>query len=290
MGAPVDVVGLSLVDIDYLAIGNPTIDLLADNSEVIGGTVSFAAVQAARYGLRARVLGRADNDELAPLLPPHDDIIWDLQAAPCTTRFRNVSLEAGRTQYVYASAGPVELDATPLDARVIHLGPIAAETDFTRGCELAHPDAFVGATPQGAFRYWGDDNEVRLQPIVFDPVVLERCQVVVAGNNEADVAAQLLDGVVAEGGIAVVTYGSRGCVVRSSAGEEHFDSPLRVEVVDDTGAGDVFAATLFIGLADGRSLADSVLRAQLAAAACVQGIGVDTVPTTDELEALVTMA
>ena len=286
MGAPVDVVGLSLVNTDYLAIGNPTIDVLADGGEVIGGTVSFAAVQAARFGWNARVLGRANQAELVPLLPADDRIMWDMQPAFETTKFRNDSQDGDRTQYVYASAGPVELGTEEFSERIVHLGPIAAETDFTRGCELAADAAFVGATPQGAFRYWSTDTVVRLQPVAFDPIVLERCNAVVVGSIEADVAAQLLDGVVAAGGISVVTYGSRGCVVRSRAGEERYELPLRVSVVDDTGAGDVFAAVLFLALAEGLLLATSVHHAQVAAAACVRGVGVATVPTRAELDAM----
>ncbi len=82
----------------------------------------------------------------------------------------------------------------------------------------------------------------------------------------------------------VVTLGSRG--LRLVHEDGIFDLPAhRVPVVDTVGAGDAVCGTLAAGLAEGRSLAESSVRANAAAAMAVRVAGARTSPTRAELEA-----
>ena len=246
----------------------------------------YAAVQAARFGWRAQVIGNGNRDELAPLLPTDDRIAWDIRSAPVSTKFTNISEDGVRHQLLHATAGPVDLADASLAARVVHLGPVDAEVDVAEACARVAGDAFVGATPQGAFRVWGDDQVVHLRPVTFPDAVLERLDAVVVGGVEAEVAGQLLEGVAAAGGIVVITRGSRGCEVWSGGVREVLPPAITVEEVDDTGAGDVFAAGLFMRLAEGAPVADAVRFGQVAAAASVRGLAVSAIADAATLDAL----
>ena len=99
--------------------------------------------------------------------------------------------------------------------------------------------------------------------------VLPVCDVVVANRLEAweitglggaDAAVALRIG----GGVGIVTLGGQGCVVADS--DPVVVSPVAVDAVDTTGAGDVFCGVLAAGLARARDVMDAVGWAQRAAA------------------------
>lgn len=72
--------------------------------------------------------------------------------------------------------------------------------------------------------------------------------------------------------VVVLKRGDQGCVGRDATGQ--VDLPAhRVAVVDPTGAGDCFCATLVTLLAAGQGLADALARANAAGALAVQKLG-----------------
>ncbi len=57
--------------LDYLALGNPTLDVQAGGSYLLGGSVVYSALQAARLGFRAQIVGRANPAQLGPYWQPY---------------------------------------------------------------------------------------------------------------------------------------------------------------------------------------------------------------------------
>lgn len=90
-----------------------------------------------------------------------------------------------------------------------------------------------------------------------------------------------------EGGPAVagVTLGADGCAL-ASRDEPFFRLPgVRVEALDTTGAGDVFHGAFALGIASGRTEADSVrLGSAAAAITCMRFGGRSGIPSRDEVE------
>ena len=87
-------------------------------------------------------------------------------------------------------------------------------------------------------------------------------------------------------GAALLTLGERGCLCVTAAGSEHVSGFAVPEVVDTTGAGDAFNATLAVALAEGRSLAEAARFANAAAALCCTRLA--TLPsyhTRDQVDA-----
>ena len=74
---------------------------------------------------------------------------------------------------------------------------------------------------------------------------------------------------LAQGAVAaVITLGSRGCMVRAAGGIWSFDSP-HVEACDTVGAGDAFNGALAVALAEGKALLEAAPWANAAAALAV---------------------
>ena len=272
------------LEIDYLAIGHPTIDEGTPQGDVIGGTVLYASVQAARLGWRAGLVGRGNAGELAPLLTAvAGEVTATLQPAEHTTRFRNVSDGDQRTQWVRALAPPLDLtpagvaagEGGPARARVLHVAPVAQEVDLGRAAAAVEAD-IVGVTPQGLIRRWGEDGRVVHVPLALAAVraeATERLDVVVVADEERPFVEALTRAVRRQGGLVVVTKGSQGCLVETAAGGQMVTALPVVEAVDRTGAGDVFAAGLLVGLAEGREVAAAVRFAMAAASCSIEGVG-----------------
>ena len=277
------------LEIDYLAIGHPTIDEGTPQGDVIGGTVLYASVQAARLGWRAGLVGRGNAGELAPLLTAvAGEVTATLQPADHTTRFFNVSVGDQRTQWVRALAPPLDLTPAGWQGRRrrrgsgARCGPACCTwRRWRRRSTWAGPPAvveadIVGVTPQGLIRRWGEDGRVVHVPLALAAVraeATERLDVVVVADEERPFVEALTRAVRRRGGLVVVTKGSQGCLVETAAGGQMVTALPVVDAVDRTGAGDVFAAGLLVGLAEGRDVAAAVRFAMAAASCSIEGVG-----------------
>lgn len=87
-------------------------------------------------------------------------------------------------------------------------------------------------------------------------------------------------------GTAVIKLGSRGAMLVTPQGGQHFP-PFEVEVVDTTGAGDAFTAALAVQIAGGAHIEEAVAFANAAGAVAVTKLGAqDGAPTWQEVEHL----
>jgi sugar/nucleoside kinase (ribokinase family) len=95
--------------------------------------------------------------------------------------------------------------------------------------------------------------------------------------------SELLAAVPRHGGLGVVTRGRRGCLVLGRDGsQEYTAAPVRA-LVDSTGAGDCFAATLTTEMFRGRPVPEAVRLATAAASLCVSGQGASTIGGRPEI-------
>jgi hypothetical protein len=254
---------------DYVTIGHVTIDVLSDGSRHPGGTALYSALQAARLGLRTQIITKGNPPELYRLLAPYRDEL-DLRVLPAehTTALRTSGEGSERRQRLLTWAGPIA-ESIAVDTVILHLAPVARETPRAwRGCS-----EFVGLTPQGLLREWvarGDINLAAPAP----ELVPEGCHAVVLSERERECGAELIRQMVAHGALVAVTAAAHPTAIHLPDGET-----LRVPVppieapTDDLGAGDVFAAALFIALREGRPPAEAAAFANAAAAVRIAGAG-----------------
>jgi len=272
-------------------------DAMGPATVVSGGSGANTAVGAALLGAKTGFIGKVRNDELGGLYA-HDlkatGVRFPVPAAtdgPATARcFILVTPDGERTMNTYLGAcqslSPADVDeATVRSARVTYLegylwDPPAAKDAFRKAVQIAHAagnavaltlsdafcvgryrDEFLGLIRDGSVDilfanigelqslYQTDDAEVALKAL----------------RDERDARGKHLLGLVtrsAEGALVV-----KGGEIRAVEA-----SPVR-EVVDTTGAGDLFAAGFLAGHARGLDNAASARLGALAAAEVIQHIG-----------------
>ena len=268
----------------YAAMGPATI--------VSGGSGANTAYGAARLGAQVGFVGKVRDDQLGTLYS-HEltaaGVRFDVEPAtegPATARsFILVTPDGERTMNTYLGAcqglAPDDLDeATASSARFVYLAgylwdPPAAKETFRKAVRLAHGagnkvaltlsdafcvgryrDEFLGLIRDGSLDilfanigelkslYQTDDAEAALTALAAEPKLL-----------------------------GVVTLSEEGAVVVGGGEREAVPASPVAEVVDTTGAGDLFAAGFLAGLAKSLPHADCARLGCLAAGEVIQHLG-----------------
>lgn len=278
---------------DYLVVGHVTRDIV-DGQERPGGTVLYAGLLAARWGLNVAAVTSAEPGWLAAAYGQAPELApggragkgrWAVRAAPRTTIFENIYTAAGRRQRILARAESLGPDDVPAGwrPRILHLGPVAGEV--LPAPEWAGLGArFRGCTAQGWLRRFEPGGQVEsrwrpeLEPVLglFDAVVLSAEDL----GPDLEVVERLASRVR----YLALTRAEAG--VDLWVGGRHYRVPAFVRpAVDPTGAGDVFAAAFFIGLEAGNDALTAARTAAVAAAIKVGWPGLAGVPAREAVEA-----
>ncbi len=230
---------------DFLLIGHFTADLTPEG-RIAGGTVSYAVRTAAAFGLRVAVLTSSVIDEpLLAELTPYAEVVS--LPAEQTTTYENIYTPSGRVQYVRGVAAPITAADIPdrfKKARLVHFAPIAGELDPRIAFEF--PDAWKLLTLQGWLRRWDQDGRVYFRRFdepdairVIGTVVFSEEDIVEAPDIENEYS-HLADHLV-------VTRAERGGTYYQGGVPESYATP-QVTLINQTGAGDVFASSLLASL------------------------------------------
>lgn len=284
---------------DYTAAGHVTVDVLADGSTQPGGGAFYSALQASRLGLRVLVITRGRAAEIERMLEPYAaELELQVQSAQHTTALQSSAGDGRAAQRVLAWAGPLDPPAT-VDSEILHFAPVARET----GRHWRGRARFIGLTPQGLIRSWRAIGEQMRASALAREQLPERVDAVVVSEHERACCGVLFaaagtqagppqarDGDHPEGGdpvepLVAVTAAHRAIVLHlPDAPPLALDVPRVRRVVDDIGAGDVFAAAFFCALASDSTPRDAAAFANAAAAVRVSGAGADAVGTRAAVE------
>lgn len=268
---------------DYLLIGHMTADLVPAG-RIIGGTVSYAARTAKAFGLRVAVLtSTAKDDPLLDQLRPYVDDLIVIEAEQTST-FENIYTDQGRVQYIRGTAKSLSYEQLPeawRDTPLVHLAPLTGELDPEMAARF--PNATTMLTAQGVLRQWGDDGRIHFKRWCVASVLKALDWLVL--SEEDIVLAPELEQVYAE--LAhhfVLTRAEQGGTHYDHGVPTHYPTPA-VEVIQPTGAGDVFAASLLASLylLDGDVTASLDVAAHMGATSVTRD-GVLGTPTPDEVQ------
>lgn len=266
--------------VDYLAMGHVAHDLTPEGPR-LGGTVAYSALTARALGLRVGIVTAVGKETSLDALNGIPVISIE---SPQSTTFENIYSDYGRVQYLRAQAAKIDFNIVPESwqrASIIHLGPIADEMDSA--IPKGFSSALIGITPQGWMRQWDSEGRVSLREWENAESVLKLAGAVVISREDVRGDDELIEQMAHQTRILVVTEGAEGCILHWNGDRRRFRAP-EVREVDATGAGDVFAAAFFVRLFNTRDPWEAARFATLIATRSVTRIGLDGIPTSQEIE------
>lgn len=273
-------------NIEYLAIGHITRDI-TEQGVRIGGSVAYAALTAQAFGLRAGIVTawgeELGQDELEAIA------VLNIGAEESTT-FENQYFEGLRRQQLHSLAPPLEFHSIPeawRNAPIVHLAPVLGEV--SPRLAPTFKDSTLGITPQGWLREWKPDGSVGPSEWPEANFVLRQAEAVVLSLEDLTGDESQIEAMAANCNILVVTEAQKGAQLYSQGNIHSIRAP-RVEELDPTGAGDIFAAAFFIRLHFGDDPMHAANVATQVAARSVEREGLAGVPTRDEIYELITEA
>jgi sugar/nucleoside kinase (ribokinase family) len=259
--------------------------------EISGGSAANTIVGVASFGGRAAFVGKIKDDELGKVFA-HDiravGVAFDSKPAadgPSTGRcYVLVTPDGERTMNTFLGAAqnltPGEVDAaTVASAAITYLegylwDPPHAKEAFRKAATIAHSAGRrVALTLSDAFCVG------RYRPEFVDLLRTGTADLVFANESELlslyetkdfDEAVKSLR---ADARLAVVTRSEKGCVVVAKDDTTAVPAAPIKQLVDATGAGDLFAAGFLFGLARGRDHRTCAWLGAMAAAEVIQHIG-----------------
>ena len=267
--------------VDYLVVGHVAHDL-TPNGPRLGGTAAYAALTARALGYRVGIVTSAGPETSLQAL---DGIPVFSVESPRSTTYENIYTAQGRVQYLRARASHIDLNSVPdvwKQSSIVHIGPIADEVDSTLPAGFS--PALLGLTPQGWMRQWDPDGRVSPKQWATPEPALKNAGAVVLSREDVGGDDELIEHMASLTRVLVVTEADAGCVLYWHGDRRRFRAP-KVEEVDATGAGDVFAASFFTRFFSTRDPWEAARFATLIASHSVTRTGLEGIPTPQEIEA-----
>jgi sugar/nucleoside kinase (ribokinase family) len=280
--------GMQLID---EARAEAIYDAMGPAIEVSGGSAANTIVGAASFGARAAFVGKVKDDSLGRAFG-HDiraaGVSFETPPAsegPSTGRcYILVTPDGERTMNTYLGAAqdlhPNDIDADMIAAtEIVYLegylwDPPHAKEAFLKAAKIAHGGGrLVALTLSDAFCV--DRYRAEFLGLIRDRTV----DVVFANEHELrslyetadfDTAVSTLR---ADAHLAVVTRSEKGCLVVAREQTDLVRALPVEQVVDATGAGDLFAAGFLVGLARGIDYRAAAQLGALAASEVIQHVG-----------------
>jgi sugar/nucleoside kinase (ribokinase family) len=263
---------MSKARIPFLAIGHTARDEFPDGRWRLGGTALYGAATAAKLGAKVTLVTRAGPTEREVLDTLCTELGITLQALPSdvTTTFAFTYDDTGhRTLRLRARAAPItrrEVGRGAGTPKAVLLASIAGELDDSLFAPWSGAKRVLAA--QGLLRSFDPDGTVVATPWTDYTRLLPKVDaVVVSEEDHAEDSAWLPFTTV------VVTQAERGSELHARGGITHVPAFAVADVIDQTGAGDAFAAGLALGLAEGLPVVEAATFASAVASFAVEGLG-----------------
>jgi ribokinase len=251
-----------------------------------GGKGANQAVAAARLGARVRFIGAVGEDDVgaelaAQLAAEGIDVSCLLRVPRVPSGIAVIMVEESGENAIVVALGANDGLPTDFVRDALRTSALPGDTLLVGGFEI--PDEAISATARHArdagLRLLVSPAPARtLPPGILEEMFAARA---ILTPNEGEACALAAKATVEEAALelarrsqapVVVTLGQRGALLALEGSLESFVAP-RVDVVDTTGAGDVFTGALVAKLADGMELRAAVRYALAAASLSVTVAG-----------------
>jgi sulfofructose kinase len=290
-----DVVGLGYCSLDYLSIVDtyPPVDSKTEIlrfAEEGGGPTATALVTLARLGAKTLFVGKVGNDARGKLIIEQlrregvdiSNVIFE-ENKTSQLSFVIVERQTGKRTIIYTRGSVSQLKPEELNRKMITSGRILHIDGHQMGASIAAAqwarEAGVKVILDAGSNRPGTGILVELA----DCVVASK-SFAIAFTSEVDIEKAARKLLRSEVEIAVITAGDKGGFCASD--ESAFAYPaFQVEVVDTTGAGDVFHGAFDYGILRGWNLGNVVRFASaVAALKCRELGGRSGIPSLEEVE------
>ena len=266
---------------EFVVVGHAVRDVAPDGWR-LGGTVTFAAVQAHRLGLNVGVVTRAGDDlDLQDQLPFAQ--IVQLPSTD-TTCFENTYVDRERHQRVLSRADAISPDDIPdrwTDAPIVLLGPVLDELAPDFAARFGG-GSLIGVSAQGWLRRRDADGRVR-KMIWSGTPFWAGCDVLFVSDEDLPDGQPLLGRWTGEVPVVAMTESWKGVRVWSGGSWRRMDAFPESEV-DPTGAGDTFATAFLIRMREVGDVDEAARFGAAAASLSVGGVGAASIASRDEVE------
>jgi len=265
--------------IDYLVIGHITRDHTHQGYQ-LGGSVSYAALTAQSLGLRAGIVTSWAEDLSSE---PLDGVQIVNVPSDYSTTFRNHENIEGRVQLITKVASEIKAEHIPelwRNTPIVHLAPVAQEVDLTILKNVSA--SLIGVTPQGWFRKWNHTGHVSIGKWSDAGSILQSVGAAVISVEDIGNDDLLIEELSTICPILAITEGSKGVQVYWNGDVRRFIPPS-FELVDPTGAGDIFAAVFFTRLFQTRDPWEAARMATILSAYSITRVGLASVPSLSEI-------
>ncbi len=246
----------------------------------MGGTVTYAGLTAMALGNQVGLLTSCSpTEDLAPLA----GISLSVLPSKSTTTYKNISQAEGRMQYMYERAEQLTAHAIPelwTSAPLVHLGPVADEIDPQ--IFESFPHAFIGITPQGWLRGFAKNGKVHPIDWQYKTDLLKRADVTVLSFEDLGSDSTKVSFWRSVSKVLVLTRNKEGATIYVGDESRDFPAPAK-NLIDDTGAGDIFSACFFHAFAQTRDPFAAAPFAVELAACSVNRKGFASIPTRAEV-------
>jgi len=292
-----DIISLGYSAVDYIAVVPrlPEIDtkiLMEDFTRQGGGPAATAAVTAARLGGKSAFVGVMGDDDFSEFMlrelgKENVDTSHVVRCPGASSQFSFIMVDktTGKRTIVWTRSDVPPLETDQLDrdfissCKVLHLDRHEPRAGI-QAAQWVHEAGGIVCMDAGTFVPGLTD----LLPLV-DVLIASHAfaQDATGLTDPAECARALLD----KRRIAGVTWGEKGSWFATSDGAQFHVPAFEVDVIDTTGAGDVFHGAFAFGLAKGWE-AERCARFASAVAAlkCTKLGGRAGIPTRNEAEAL----
>ena len=269
-----------------LIVGHIVKDVTADGWHPGGGAL-YAAAQASRLGIETAIVTACDRDiEPTELVP---SVEWNILRVDEALKFENTYSDNRRSQRLLSSSTPLSLEAIPgpwRDASLVLLTPVFHDIDPELPRQLVTADTIVGLGAQGWLRRIDGD---RVVPGIVEPAPPWLYGDVVFLSAEDIEDPRAIEQWRQRVPTIVLTRGRAGYTVWDATGR-HDREPVPSCEKDPTGAGDIFATAYLVRYGETHDVLEAARFAAAAAAISVEGPGIDSVATREQIEARLSTA
>lgn len=290
-------VGITVMDRIYYVEGLPTEGgkYVAKNyTEVGGGPAATAAVAAARLGAQVDFIGRVGDDATGISL------LAELESQGVNTRFTR------RYEKAKSSQSAIMVDAKGERIIINYPSPdLLNDADWLNDIDFSQWDVVLADVRwhEGAKRAFTLARQAGVMTVLDGDITPQDISELVALSDHAafsapglarltgvkEWASALKQAQTLTNGHVYVTRGSEGCDWIEN-GERQHQTAFTVDVVDTTGAGDVFHGALAFSLASGQALTDAVRFASgVAALKCTRPGGRAGIPDCDQTRSFLSL-